>query len=249
MRPHLRRLAFLGLTFGIAISVAAGPLNFLFFWRKPPQPKGGVSKMLRPDQKVELAELLSMAPAKQKCENWAWAAAVESILRAQEVPLAQSYWVTKADGGEVCKESATDLSALPKLINGSYVLDDGRKVRLVATLVAGAPAEMTAMLEGPRSGRPLLFVWKSHAYVYRGMAYDEMIAPNGQREFAIRQLKLLDPFFEGEQKQPATYDRDKDDPADINGMIDVVATPIEGPDWLHPEKELEKPSEIYFPKN
>ena len=111
MRPHLRRLALLGLTFGIAICAAAGPLNFLFFWRKPPQPRGGVSKMLRPDQQVELADLLSMAPAKQKCENWAWAAAVESILRAQEVPLAQSYWVTKADGGEVCKESATDLSA------------------------------------------------------------------------------------------------------------------------------------------
>ena len=103
---------------------------------------GRYSEGARQDQQVELAELLSMAPAKQKCENWAWAAAVESILRAQKVPLAQSYWVTKADGGEVCKESATDLNALPKLINGSYVLDDGRKVRLVATLVAGAPAEM-----------------------------------------------------------------------------------------------------------
>ena len=235
---------------GLAISATAGPLDFLFFWRKPPQPKGGgVSKMLRPDQQVELAELLSMAPAKQKCENWAWAAVVESILKAQKVPLTQSYWVTKADGGEVCKESATDLSMLPKLINGSYVLDDGRKVRLVATLVAGAPAEMSAMIEAPRSGRPLLFVWKNHAYIYRGISYDEMIAPNGQREFEIRRLKLLDPFLEGGEKQAVSYDRDKDDSADINGMMDVVATPIEGPDWLHPEKELEKPSEIYFPKN
>src|SRR5438105_1284016 len=244
----MRRILLLLLVAGLAVTALAGPLHFLFFWRKPPV-RVGVSRMLRPDQKVELEELVRMAPAKQRCENWAWAAAVESILKAQKVPLAQNYWVMKADGGEVCKESATDLNALPKLINGSYVLDDGRKVRLVATLVAGAPAEMTAMLEGPRNGRPLLFVWKSHAYVYRGMAYDEMIAPNGQREFAIRQLKLLDPFFEGEQNQLATYDRDKDDPADINGMIDVVATPIEAPDWLHPEKELEKPSEIYFPKD
>jgi hypothetical protein len=244
---RLRR-ALVAVVFGLALTAAAGPLHFLFFWRKTPV-RVGVSKMLRPDQKVELADLLSIAPAKQKCENWAWAAALESVLKAQKVSLEQSYWVMKADGGEVCKESATDLSTLPKLIDGSYILDDGRKVRLVATLFSGAPAEMDAMIVAPRSGRPLLFVWKSHAYLYRGMSYDEMIAPNGQREYAIRQLKLLDPFFEGAEKQIATYDRDKDDPADINGMIDVVVTPIEGPDWLHPEKELEKPSEIYFPKN
>src|SRR5438045_4397014 len=94
--------ALLAMILVITISALAGPLDFLFFWRKPPQPKGGVSKMLRPDQRVELAELLSMASAKQKCENWAWAAVLESILKAQKVPLTQSYWVTKPDGGEVC---------------------------------------------------------------------------------------------------------------------------------------------------
>ena len=66
--------AWLAIFLVMAIGVSAGPLDFLFFWHKPPQPKGGVSKMLRPNQQVEVAELLSMAPAKQKCENWAWAA-------------------------------------------------------------------------------------------------------------------------------------------------------------------------------
>jgi len=243
---RLRPWILAALILALALPLCAGPFSFILFWRKG-QMKGE-SRMLRPDQKVEIKDLVSTAPARQKCENWAWAASLETILQTQKVPLPQSYWVLKADGGEVCKDGSASLSSLRKLINGVYILEDGRKVRLEATTVAGAPEEMDAMIDAPRTGRPLMLLWKGHAYLYRGMVYDEMLAPTGQRWFFVKQLELLDPFGDGPEKQAATYNRDQDDPNDIAGMVDVVATAVEGTDWQHPEKELEKPTEIYFPK-
>jgi hypothetical protein len=104
---------------------------------------------------------------------------------------------------------------------------------------------MDSFILAPREGRPLIFFWKGHAYVYRGLLYDQMIASTGQRQFEVRQVELLDPFFQTVEKQETTFDRDKDDPADIDGVLDVKAVPIEGPDWLHPEKELDHPTEIF----
>jgi len=206
-----------------------------------------MTHMDHPEQTAEIADLMS-ATAKQKCENWGWAAGLETILKQQRVNIPQNYWVIKADGGEVCKEQMPKLEALSKLITGAYQLDDGRKVRLEAAAVTGAPTDMDSMIDAPRHGRPMLFVWKGHPYVYRGLIYNEMIAANGQHGFDVRQVELLDPFFDTAEKQIALFDREKDDPNDINGLMDVVVTPIEGTNWQHPELELEHPTEIYFPK-
>ena len=193
-------------------------------------------------QADEIAGLVS-AQAQQKCENWAWAAALETSLKAQQAEIPQNYWIMKADGGEVCKDGPADLEALTKLISGDYALDDGRKVRIDAQAVEGAPTNMDSLILAPRQGRPLIFFWKGHAYVYRGLAYNEMVATTGAREFEVEQVDLLDPFFDTAEKQAAVFDREKDDPNDINGVLDVKVTPIEGTDWMHPEKGLEHESQ------
>lgn len=209
--------------------------------------KRGVPHVVHPGQTVNIPGLTSVV-AGQQCQNWAWAAALESILKTQAVELRQNYWIMKSAGGEVCKDDAIDLDALAKLITGEYILSDGQKVRLAATAKAGAPGQVDLLIAAPRSGRPMLFFWKGHPYLYRGMIYDEMVAATGDKEFEIRQLNLLDPYFSGVEKQAATFKRDLDDAADINGLLDVVATPVNPPDWQHPEKELDHPTEIYFPK-
>lgn len=234
----------LALTFIVASPTSAGPLSFILFWRHP-QPH--LTHFDRPDQTAEIADLVS-ATTKQKCENWAWAAGLETILKKQGVDISQNYWVMKAEGGELCKDEMPELESLTKLIDGAYQLDDGRRVRLEALVAPGAPTAMDAMIEAPSRGRPMLFVWKGHSYLYRGMVYDELIAANGQRQFYVKRVELLDPFFESQEKQNALFDRDKDDPNDINGVVDVMVKPIEGTNWLHPEQELEHPTEIYFPK-
>src|SRR5437588_5886423 len=194
---------------GFTPLASAGPLRFLFFWHRSQAP--GMTHMDHPEQTAEIADLMS-ATAKQKCENWGWAAGLETILKQQRVNIPQNYWVIKADGGEVCKEQMPKLEALSKLITGAYQLDDGRKVRLEAAAVTGAPTDMDSMIDAPRHGRPMLFVWKGHPYVYRGLIYNEMIAANGQHGFDVRQVELLDPFFDTAEKQIALFDREKDDP-------------------------------------
>jgi len=216
----------------------------LTFRRTTPLPRPEVK--LNPDQNVDIAGLTS-ATAEQKCENWTWAAGLETILRTQNVDLKQKYWVLKADGGEVCKDNSIDLGSLSQYINGEYVLDDGRHVRLEATTIAGLPQGIDPFILAPQAGRPLMLVWKGHPYLYVGMNYEELRFAGGQREFAVTKLKFLDPMASDPAKQVVYFDREKDDLADISGMMDVIAAPIEGTDWLHPEKELDHPREI-FPK-
>src|SRR5438105_786095 len=89
--------------------------------------KRGVTHVVFLNQTVEIPGLASI-PAKQPCQNWAWAAALESILKAQAVELRQSYWIMKSAGGELCKDDDTDLEALTKIITGEYIMSDGHKV-------------------------------------------------------------------------------------------------------------------------
>jgi len=211
---------------------------------KTPMPRPEVK--LTPDQSVDIPGLFS-ATAAQKCENWAWAAGLETILQTQKVDLKQKFWVIKAEGGELCKDSV-DLNSLAQYINGEYVLDDGRHARLEATTVSGLPQGIDPFILAPQAGRPLMLVWKGHPYLYVGMNYEELKFSSGQRLFSVTKLKLLDPFASDPAKQVAYFDREKDNLADISGMMDVIVTPVEGTDWLHPEKELDHPTEIYFPK-
>jgi hypothetical protein len=184
------------------------------------------------------AELPSpaVATAAQKCENWAWAAGVETILRTQDVPLDQHYWVQKADAGEICLESLASLEKLSKVVTGEYVLDDASKVRLEARYTLGAPANVDSIILSLRGGQPALLVWKGHAYVLYGVVYDEYVSPTGHRFFDIRELKLVDPFYDDDERRLVSFVRDRDDPGEIGGTFEVSVTPLPPTDWMHRDK-------------
>jgi len=168
----------------------------------------------------------------QKCENWAWAAGVESILRSQGVALDQHYWVQKSDGGEICLESLAPLEQLSKVVTGEYVLDDASKVRLEARYTLGAPANVDSIILGLRGGHPALLIWRGHAYVIYGVLYDEYVSPTGHRLFDIRELKLVNPVYEDDRRL-VSFLKDRDDPAEIGGTLEISVTPITPTDWMH----------------
>ena len=173
------------------------------------------------------------ATAAQKCENWAWAAGVETLLRAQGVALDQHYWVQKSDGGEICLETLASLEQLARVVSGEYVLDDGRKVRLEPRPVLGARDNLDSIILSLRRGQPTLLVWKGHAYVIYGVVYDEYTTPTGHRFFNIREIKLIDPFYVEDERRLVSFLRDRDDPGDIGGTFEVTVTPIPTTDWMH----------------
>ncbi len=176
----------------------------------------------RPDQKADLAALPQVV-GKQHCANWAWAAAVEAVLRAQNAPLGQSYWTQRLSGGEVCREQV-DYSELARGLESDYhVLDDKRRLRLRAQFVPGAPAFLDDVILGLRSGRPSIFIWRGHAYLLVGMVYDELIGANGARYFEGKQFKLVDPLEPvGSKQRTLTFVRGENDPTEIDGMFKVA---------------------------
>jgi hypothetical protein len=181
-----------------------------------------------------LPSLAVTAPA-QKCENWAWAAGVEAILRTQNVPLDQHFWAQKADGGEICLETLRPLADLARVVDGEYVVDVGRKVKLEARYTVGAPVNTASIVHDLHRGQPSLLVWKGHPYLIYGVLYDEYWSPAGFTFFEIRELRLLDPFYE-DQRRTAVFVRGQDDPAQIGGVFEITVTEFPPTDWLHREK-------------
>ncbi len=188
--------------------------------------------LVNPGQTAELPSPPAVGVA-QKCENWAWAAGVETILRSEGVALDQHYWVQKSDGGEICLESLAPLEQIARLISGEYVLDDGSKARLEARYTLGAPVNLDSVILGLRNGHPALLVWRGHAYVLYGVVYDEYVSPTGHRLFDIRELKLADAFFAEDDRRLVSFLKGRDDPAEIGGTLEISATPILPTDWMH----------------
>src|SRR5690606_20807783 len=106
-----------------------------------------------------------------------------------------SFWVLKADVGEVCRNAPIEFQAWKKIMDGEYVLDDGRKVRLELRYSEGAPTAPDQLIASLKLGQLSLLLWNWNTYLVHGVTYDEYIYPNGQRMFEIRELRLRDPFL------------------------------------------------------
>jgi len=192
------------------------------------KPKGAPLARL-PERAVEIARLALPAPA-QPCQNWAWAVAVEVMLQAQAVLLKQNFWVQKVNGSEICWDAPPALEGLARAIDGRYVLDDGRRIRLQSRYYQGAPTTPDDVIAPLRQGTPLLVFWKGRALVLRAVVYDEYIYPNGQRMFEIREMKLLDPLAPAKQRE-TSFVNGRDDPAGISGVFQVTVIPEKTMPW------------------
>jgi hypothetical protein len=122
------------------------------------------------------------------------------------------------------------VEALAKVIDGAYVLDDGRHVRLESRYISGAPTIPDDLIAPLRLGHPVLLFWKSRALVVRAATYDEYIYPNGQRMFQIKEIKLVDPLLTGKQRE-FSFVNGRDNPADIGGVFHVVVVPEKQLPW------------------
>lgn len=178
-----------------------------------------------PDQWAELRNVPEVV-AEQPCENWAWAASIETILRKENVPLDQKFWIDKLNGGAVCLPSAGSLEDLSRVIDGDYQLPDGRKFKLAARTIAGAPTSTDSLIVPLAMKRPYILWWKQHAYIVHGALWNEYIYPNGQKQLEMKQISLIDPFESGD-KRYVKFLTDRHDSKDIGGIFEVVVTPVE----------------------
>jgi hypothetical protein len=83
--------------------------------------KQGQQYYIKPDQTADLAADAKLNTAKQSCENWAMAAGLETMLQRQNVPLDQSFWVMRLNGGELCVDETPTIDALKLAVNRDFV--------------------------------------------------------------------------------------------------------------------------------
>ena len=176
---------------------------------------------LKPDQTADLASETSLVTAKQDCENWALAAGLETILQRQNVALDQNFWVMRLNGGELCLTDLPTIEALTRVVNKEFVLDDGRHVRLEVRFVPGPPVDIDSVIAGLKLQQVSLLLWRGHPYYLTGITYDERIGRDGTRFFEVKELRLANTFA----KQPgATFEKGRDNPEEIQGILSVTVT-------------------------
>jgi hypothetical protein len=179
--------------------------------------------------------------AQQPCQNWTWAAAVETIIAPYSVPLTQDDMVTRAEGGSLCKDQSPNFEHMSKALSGNLYLEDGHKITLEARNVTGAPTVIDDILLSMKQNHPLILFWKGHAYLLKGVVYNELIlSTNGAKVFEIQELKLLDPAATKPEERELSFLRDRDNADEIDGVMDVQVKPEDSQSWLHPETEYEK---------
>jgi hypothetical protein len=181
------------------------------------------SYYLKPDQSADLARDTKLTTAKQSCENWALAAGLETMLQQQNVALDQNFWVMRMNGGELCLSNLPTIQALTQAVNKEFVLDDGRHVRLEIHFTPGPPVSVDPVIAGLKLQQVTLLLWRGHPYYLTGLTYDERIGRDGTRFFEVKEIRLANTFA----KLPGvTFEKGRDDPAEIQGILSVTATQL-----------------------
>jgi hypothetical protein len=185
--------------------------------------KQGQQYYLKPDQTADLAADTKLSTAKQSCENWAMAAGLETMLQRQNVSLDQSFWVMRLNGGELCLSDLPAIDALTQAVDKEFVLDDGRHVRLEIHFEPGPPVNVDPVIAGLKQQQVTLLLWRGHPYYLTGVTYDERIGRDGTRFFEVNEIRLANTY----PKLPGvTFQKGRDDPAEIQGILSVSATTL-----------------------
>ncbi len=181
----------------------------------------GVSLTKLPTKTEEIKALMIPVP-KQRCPNWAWAAAVEMMLARQNVDIKQTDWILKANGGELCVESTPVLDDIKRVVTMNHVQPDGSKIHIKGIVTRDA-SDVGYIVTSVRDQRPLMMLIGGQVLVLQSVVYDEYIYPNNQRVFEIVKMVLLDPYG----GKPVVFDKGVDDTSQIGGIFEVRVGPVE----------------------
>jgi hypothetical protein len=197
------------------------PLLLAIAFQQQVPKKQGQNYYLKPDQSADLARDTKLITARQSCENWALAAGLETMLQQQNVALDQGFWVMRLNGGELCISDLPRIEALTQAVNKEFVLDDGRHVEIHFT--PGPPVNVDPVIARLKLQQVTLLLLRGHPYYLTGLTYDERIGRDGTRFFEVKEIRLANTY----PKLPGvTFEKGRDDPGEIQGILSVTATQL-----------------------
>ena len=173
-------------------------------------------------RRTERLTYIAFVPAKQRCENWAVASAVQSTFEMEGVPLPQSALVLKLSGTDSCGPNLKSPAELVNVIQGEYKLSAGGTVDVQAQLhdTYVDPGRLITLI---RDNRPFLWIWNDHVYMAAGIVYVDAVHSSGLHEYDIQQIELMDPFAGAEQK-PTIFQKTQTTLAQVRGIIEIAAS-------------------------
>src|SRR5260221_12447551 len=80
--------------------------------------------------------------AKQKCENWALAAGLETLSQRQGLAFDQNYWAAGLDGVESCRQKLPSLEDIAHTLTRDVVLPGGKRSCVEVILASGGPTSV-----------------------------------------------------------------------------------------------------------
>ena len=176
---------------------------------------------LKPAQSAGI-DSSKLITAKQKCENWAIAAGLETMLKQQDVALDQNFWVMRMSGGELCATEVPSPKLLAHVVNNEFVLDNGRHVQLELQYLPGVPTNTDALIAALKEQKISLLLFRGHPYYLTGATYDEYINRDGSRMFIVKELRLANTFA----REPGlAFVKGRDNLDEISAVITVNVTP------------------------
>jgi hypothetical protein len=129
----------------------------------------------------------------------------------------------RLNGGELCLSDLPAIDALTQAVDKEFVLDDGRHVRLEIHFEPGPPVNVDPVIAGLKQQQVTLLLWRGHPYYLTGVTYDERIGRDGTRFFEVNEIRLANTY----PKLPGvTFQKGRDDPAEIQGILSVSATTL-----------------------
>lgn len=168
----------------------------------------------------DIAEL-PVVRAKEDCANYAWAAAVEAVLRSSGVSeYPQDYWMDKLYGGTLCLDSAGDFERLIKAIEGEYVLDDGKHVRFTATYTPGLPGNASDLLVPLLHNRVQIVFVNRKAMLFTGARWEDRPKPRGDRVLHVKELRFED-LTRPAGRRRMTINPETDDLSQVEGIFRI----------------------------
>jgi hypothetical protein len=172
--------------------------------------------------RVDRLTYVAFVPAKQRCENWAFAAALQSVLEMQGVGIPQATWVAKLSGNGGCGMSVKSAADLPDIIDGDYKLDSGATIRL-KTEIVDTSVDPGRLIGDIRANRPFLVTWKNHVYMASAIYYVDEVHASGLHKYDIQEIHLMDPFS-GAEQQPVVFHKSRTTLNEINSIVEVTAS-------------------------
>lgn len=171
--------------------------------------------VFRPNQEVRVTNLPSLAAPSTEATA-VLATALETIVHDKAVCCGKNSALE-----DTVLSAPLSLKELSGKLQGRHVLSDGRPIMMNAEYVAQSSITPDLMIRSLLDQRALLIDWKSHLYVLYGAIFDETHYDNGQRQFAVHKLLLLDPRF-SDQRRETEFNRETDDWGKVQGLLTLA---------------------------